>query len=467
MFDADQHTIVALATPPGESGIAVIRMSGPRARFILSSIFASNPTTTRPVEPDAWEHRRIYHGMVLDGLREVVDDVVCAIMRSPESYTGEDSVEISCHGSALVIDRILRLAIEQGARAAAPGEFTKRAFLNGKMDLIQAEAVADLIHARSELQRRVAQAQLAGDLSMRINGVADELLGLLGIVEANIDFIEEGIDTLDIDTALETIAREKQRLDELLASSSLARPFREGYNVAIAGPVNAGKSSLFNRFVGESRAIVTEIPGTTRDVLREPVVIEGLLFVMHDTAGLRGTQDRIERIGVGLAESAVSTADIVLFVLDASAALTPDAERRLATLDPAHAVVLLNKSDLGPEVGPEHVACVAAGLRTLRVSARTGDGLDLVRKTLVECVGVDRISWIARERVVLNSRLTVLLEDARRQLDVVDAKLRERAPLEILALDVREALRHLEKATGKRYTENLLDTIFSRFCIGK
>jgi tRNA modification GTPase len=455
MTSSLDDTIAALSTPTGESALAVVRLSGPSALAILTRIFRRGA----PIGPGDWEHRRTYHGYIMDG-DDVVDEVVCAISREPESYTGEDTVEMTCHGNTLIVRRLLEVMYTAGARPAEAGEFTKRAFLNGKMDLIQAEAVADLIHARSQLQRQVAQQQLAGRLSTRIHELADELLALLGLIEANIDFIEEDIDTLDVGAALDTLERHGTILDELLEYSDLARPFHEGYRVAITGPVNAGKSSLFNRLVGDNRAIVTEIPGTTRDVLREPMVLEGLLFMLHDTAGLRDTEDHIESIGVDRAMSAIGTADVVVHVLDASVEEHPV----LPALPHGRAVVALNKADLPARVRPDDLP---DGTAVIRTSARTGEGVDDLRKSLVECVGRDRLDWIARERVVLNARLTSILREARTKLARLSASFRDKAPLEILALDARETLQLYETATGKRYSDDLLDTIFARFCIGK
>jgi tRNA modification GTPase len=398
---------------------------------------------------------------------EPIDEAVCAVMRGPESYTGEDTAEISCHGSTLLVSRILAAVFEQGARAAHPGEFTERAFLNGKLDLIQAEAVADLIHARSELQQKVAREQLAGTLSGRINQLAGEILDLLGIVEANIDFIEEGIETIDYEAALTLVRSHRERLGELLSSAALARPFREGYRVVIAGPVNSGKSSLFNRIIGESRAIVTEVPGTTRDVLREPIVLEGLLFILQDTAGLRGTTDRVERIGVSLAESTVGEADVVLFVVDGSEPLSGDVRARLEGLDVKKTIIVLNKTDLPVRVTPDGLGAVCPGVRVIPASAKTGDGTREIERAFVAGVGRENLDWIARERIVLNARLVSLLGEAAERLGVLESGLENRAPLEILAVDTREVLVCYETATGKRYSDDLLDTIFSRFCIGK
>jgi tRNA modification GTPase len=285
------------------------------------------------------------------------------------------------------------------------------------------------------------------------------------MVEANIDFIEEGIDALDVPEALALIARQLSALDALLASASLARPLRDGYRVVIAGPVNAGKSSLFNRLVGESRAIVTEIPGTTRDVLRETLVIDGVAFVLHDTAGLRaGAVDRVEAIGMDRAVDATQAADAVLFVVDAGAdGLDLDSRKSLHDLDAARSLVVVNKTDLGESDPP----AVPAGMQVVRVSAATGHGMDDLRRAMVRLTGAEALSRLGRDRTVLNSRLTALLEEARPQLVELAGMLRDREPLELLAVRARSVLGCYEEAIGRRYYDGLLDAIFTRFCIGK
>ncbi len=458
-------TIAALSTPPGEAGIAVLRVSGPRALEVLDLVLRT-PTGQRF---DAeWEHRRLYHGAFVDAHGERVDDVMAAVMRAPESYTGDNVVEISCHGGSAVVARVLETLFARGARPAAPGEFTQRAFLNGKMDLIQAEAVADLIHARTELQRVVAERQLRGTLSRRIDALADAMMTLLALVEANIDFIEEGIDAFDIPAALTTITRQRAELDDLLATAPLSRPLREGYRVVIAGPVNAGKSSLFNRLIGEAHAIVTEIPGTTRDVLRETVVMEGIPFVLHDTAGLRDqTTDRVEAIGVDRAVDAAQNADVVLFVVDGSIGdplAGSDARVAFARLDASRALVVLNKVDRVPGVKP---TLPRPDLDLVHASALTGDGVDEIRRSLLQLVGSEALAQSARDRTILNARLVALLADARGRLDMLGQSVEAREPLEILAVQARDVLGLYEEATGRRYHDGLLDAIFSRFCIGK
>lgn len=458
-------TIAALSTAPGEAGIAVVRVSGPEALAVLSLVLR---TVAGARFEEKWEHRRLYHGAFVGSQGERIDDVMAAVMRGPESYTGEDVVEISCHGGSAVVARVLETLFANGARPAAPGEFTQRAFLNGKMDLIQAEAVADLIHARTELQRVVAERQLRGTLSRRIDALADELVTFLAVVEANIDFIEEGIDALDVPGALATIAHQRAELDDLLSTAALSRPLREGYRVVIAGPVNAGKSSLFNRLIGESHAIVTEIPGTTRDVLRETVVIEGVPFVLHDTAGLRdGTPDRVEAIGIERAVDAAQNADVVVFVLDGSIdepLSAGDLGETLDRLDASRALVVWNKLDRN---GDRPARTTARELTHIQASALTGEGIDEIRRALLRLAGSEELAHAARDRAILNARLVALLSDARRRIDPLGQSVEAREALEILAVHARDVLSLYEEATGRRYHDGLLDAIFSRFCIGK
>jgi len=457
MYNATD-TIAALATPAGESGIAVIRMSGAQTLEVASAVLRQPSGRGFSGE---WEHRRIHHAHLVDASGERVDEVMAAIMRAPESYTGDDVVEISCHGGPAVVARVLSVLFEHGVRPAEAGEFTRRAFLNGKIDLIQAEAVADLIHARTEIQRVAAERQLAGELSNRIDTLADDMLVLLGDLEARIDFIEEGIDALDIPDTLARIGRQRTELEDLLASAPVSRLLRDGIRVVIAGPVNAGKSSLFNRLLGESRAIVTEIPGTTRDVLREAIVIDGVPFVVHDTAGLRdGTTDRVEQMGIGRASDALRHADLVLLVVDGSDAQAEAAVRAGAVgLDAGRTIVVINKTDLP--------AAVPDSLGGIRVSALTGSGVDSLRSVMMEKTGSANLARLARERAVLNARLASLLAEARTELEVLAGMISKAEPLELVAHRARQVLALYEEATGRRYHDGLLDAIFSRFCIGK
>jgi tRNA modification GTPase len=463
-MNTSTDTIAALATPHGEGGLAVVRLSGEDAISILTSFYR---TTTGDSRSD-WEHRRLYHGTLVDKSGEPVDDAMFAVMKAPESYTGEHTVEISCHGGPVVVARVLRTMFAAGARPAEAGEFTKRAFLNGKMDLIQAEAVADLIHARSELQQVAAHRQLSGGLSSQIGALADEVLELLGIIEANIDFIEDDIDTFDVGEAIALIDRQRATLADMLASTTFTRPFRDGYDVVLAGPVNAGKSSLFNRLAGEQRAIVTAIAGTTRDVIRETMTISGALFTLNDTAGLRDDAgDEVEAIGMGLTNAAIENADVVVCVLDGRAPLPDGGDRWLQTLNPEKTIVALNKTDLPDSSDAFNIVGLPAGLRNIGVSAKTGDGIDHLRAAIFELAGGENVVRLAKERAVLNARVEELLADAAAKLGGLRETLAESKELEVLAVDVRGILGCYESATGRRFEEGLLDVIFSRFCIGK
>ncbi len=458
-------TIAAQSTPPGEAGIAVIRLSGAGAVALLLEVFRGDRSELSTKAPP-FVHRMMRHGALIDPVSmEIVDEVMAVVMFAPESYTGEDVVEVSCHGSQTIVNRILSILFSLGARAAEPGEFTKRAFLNGKMDLIQAEAVADLIHSRSELQRQAAQRCLAGGLSEEIEGVARDVIELLGVVEANIDFITEDIDAVDWSGSIARMRLHRETLGGLLSTGVLAKPFREGFQVVLAGPTNAGKSTLFNRLVGESRAIVTDIPGTTRDVLREHVIKNGLVFVVHDTAGIRGgVTDQVESLGIGLANDAIAHADVVLVVEDGV-----DVNGRnkidpiLSSLDLSRTIRVKNKADLLHKHGAVDNDTPGVAL----VSAKTGAGLQELWNLIVDRVGGVDIASAARERYVLNTRLTALLARADALLAELIPALESRESLEMLAARTRELLSVFEQATGRRYENDYLDVIFSRFCIGK
>ncbi len=460
------YTIAALSTPPGESGIAVIRLSGHEAFPILLKTFV--PAAGRKLEPRSIEHRRVYVGDITAPNGEVLDRVVVSTMRGPDSYTGEDVVEISSHGSMPVAGAILDLLYTSGAAEAEAGEFTKRAFLNGKMDLIQAEAVCDLIHARSELQRKVAAEQMSGTLSLQINSLAGEMLDLLGNIEAGIDFIEEDIEHLDKSKGAELLKEHISRLEGLMEGSEFSRPFRDGCRLALTGPANSGKSSIFNKLLGENRAIVTEIPGTTRDVLREYLVIDGLVFICHDTAGHRdGSKDKIESIGADKAASAAGSADIIMYVHDSSLPISKDEGAVIESLDSKRTLLVLNKIDLRPSVDGGYLSERLSAYKCMQMSALTGEGLDRLKSCLLDIAGRDYINRISKERIVLNSRLISLLRRAQRSCSSAKELMESGESLEILAVEVGDALACYEEATGRKYTESLLDNIFSRFCIGK
>ena len=466
-------TIVALATPPGRGGLAVVRLSGPDAFPIATSLLA-NP---QPLEP----RRAIVAGISAGGAPQdgggpgaggavVIDQAVVLPFAAPASYTGEDVVEFSLHGSMTVASEVIAAAVRAGAVLAGPGEFTLRAFLNGRLDLAQAEAVRDLVDAATPLQARVAFDQLTGTLSGRIAAIEGELFSLSARLEASIDFPDEGYRFVAGDEARAALGRAHALVVELLATAGRGRVIREGATVAIAGRPNVGKSSLFNRLVGADRAIVHEVPGTTRDMLTEEVTLGGLRLTLADTAGVRASEDLVEREGVARATRAHAAADLVLLVLDGSEPLSEE-DRRLLNGSGGPGgpprVVVVNKADL-------EQAWDADSLReALKISCRDGCGVnDLIRsitKTLVADPDGGPAPGPREAAIVTNARHVALLQETRSALEDALALFREdgNAPEDVVLSDVQRARDALEEVTGKRTTDDLLHEIFSSFCIGK
>ncbi len=451
-------TIVALSTPPGSSGIAVIRISGPDASGILESM---TPGAM------AWKQRTLYNRVLRDGDGEMLDDVVAAVFHGPNSYTGEDAVEISCHGSMQVVSAIIEESIRAGARLAEPGEFTRRAYLSGKMDLAQAEAVADLIASETRLQTRVALEHLEGGLSKKVNAIEERLRSKLALVEASIDFPEEDIETYTVADLAAVSDETRREISELLESEVAGGKLRRGIRITITGPRNAGKSSLYNALLGEERAIVSPIPGTTRDVLRERIHIGGFTYHLEDTAGLAETVCEIESEGMRKGREAACAADLVLFVVDAGEGWTGGALEELEAHAGRNRIVVVNKTDLVPG-GGETADCSPAGeVRTVDVSAVTGEGLGRLREKIFEFTANGEVSSVSRERIALNIRQGMALRRAEEALERLGRELGMNSPAEILSLEIREALDACGEVTGRSAAEDILGEIFSNFCIGK
>jgi tRNA modification GTPase len=455
MFSTED-SIVAIATPPGRGGIGIVRISGPSAQAIAGALLhRSAPLRAR----HATSTRVVGRGPHADA---AYDEVVATYFPSPHSYTGEDVIEISAHGSPVVLNAIVEGAIAAGARLAAPGEFTLRAFLNGKRDLIQAEAVADLIEAATPLQVRVAFDQLQGTLTRRIGEVDGRLFDLLARLEASLDFPDEGYHFVEPGAAAKEIEAVVAELDDLLASARRGRLIREGATVVIVGRPNVGKSSIFNRLVGAERAIVTEVPGTTRDLVTECIDLEGLAMTLVDTAGSRETRDRVEHEGVRRAAQARDVADLLLVVLDSSEPLTPDDERLLQETAGRRRLVVASKIDCWPgEPDPSTSSGSHVG-----VSAKTGDGFDRLRCAIQRALlGRDSLRDTA---AMTNIRHIALLEDARASLqDARRAAGDAQAPEEFVLADLQAARARLDEIVGTRTHEDVLQHIFERFCIGK
>ncbi len=448
-------TIVAIATPPGRGGLGVVRLSGADA-FRIAQNLVGRPS---PFQPRQATFCRVTAS--LDS--EVRDEVVVTTFPAPRSYTGEDIAEISAHGSPVVLAGILKGAIAAGARLAEPGEFTLRGFLHGKRDLIQAEAVADLIDAVTPLQARAAFDQLEGTLTTAIAAIETELFDLVARLEASLDFPDEGYHFIDPRELIDALDAVVQRLDALLAGAARGRILREGAVVALVGAPNAGKSSLFNLLLNSNRAIVNAAPGTTRDLLTERVDIAGLCIELVDTAGLRDSEDEVEREGVLRTEGSLRVADLAVVVIDRSRPLSADDRRALSSTSTQPRLVVANKIDL-PAAWPDD----EAGVEVVPISVHRGDGIAALIARLAESL---THAPVTRDLpLVTNLRHVRLLEQARASLFRGRLAVAESAgalPEEFLLADVQEGLERLQEVTGRRTSDDLLRHIFERFCIGK
>ena len=442
-------TICAPATGTG-GAISIIRVSGPDALKLADSIIRFRTGAALSSE-----------GYTLKfGSIPEVDDVLVSIFRAPHSYTGEDAVEISCHASRIIVEKILQMLVAAGGRMAEPGEFTRRAFVNGKMDLSQAEAVADLIAAGSELSHKVALSQLKGAYSSELKGLREELVQLATLLELELDFSEEELEFADRAHLQALLDKATAHVEKLVESFRTGNAVRNGVPVAIVGPVNAGKSTLLNALVGEDRAIVSDVPGTTRDTVEETLTLGGILFRFIDTAGLRESNDRIEKIGIERSYGSIAKAQTVVAVLDGCAPL-PEVQKSFAAIAERAAgknlIVLRNKVDICGGSAPE-------GLNALDVSARTGEGLDALRNKLVEVSGLEDWNGSA---LVTNVRHYEALERALDSLRQVSLGLHRKSPTELLAQDLRDAISELGSIFGEVSTDEILGSVFSKFCIGK
>jgi tRNA modification GTPase len=458
-------TIAAIATPPGEGGIGIVRVSGPAAFAIADRLFA-----TRAGAPSSLPSHTLHYGLIRDPeTGEHIDEALLLPFRKPRSYTGEDVVEFSCHGGPVTLGRVLTLVLRAGARMAEPGEFTQRAFLNGRMDLAQAEAVCDQIRAKTEAAQRLAVRQREGALSREVACLREELLGALAAVEVTIDFSEE-VGDLDYVAMARRLAGIRQGVERLIAMADRGRIYREGVRLCIVGRPNVGKSSLLNALLRENRAIVTPIAGTTRDVIEETANVRGIPLVAVDTAGLRETEDPVERIGVERARAAIETASLLLFVLDAGAGWTDEDATIAAQIAGRRAVWALNKVDLiSPAEVPKIEACTAPYRSTsplVPVSAVEGSGLEKLEERIADIL-LGGEGGGAEEVLVSNVRHLHALEEARNSLIEAEHTTAKGLPPDFISIDLRAALDALGRITGETATEEIIHRIFRDFCIGK
>lgn len=452
----DGSTIVAISTAPGAGGLAVVRVSGPQALEFSSTIFskAFNPTCDR----------KVIFGRILSDTepREIVDEGLALVLCGPRSYTGEDTVEFNIHGSTFIQSEVVRLLVIAGCRLAGPGEFTQRAFLNGRLDLSQAEAVADLIASEHQGAHRLAMSQLRGGFSREIGALRESLIGFAGLLELELDFSEEDVEFADRDRFNELLTDLIDRVSSLATSFRAGNAMKSGIPIAILGAPNAGKSTLLNALVGDDKAIVSDTPGTTRDIIEDTCVIEGTLFRFIDTAGLRATEDSIETEGIRRAKEKASSAHTVLYLIDSSNETASSASNAIEKLNLPKEVNLIavwNKCDLG---GNHESIDIAS--ETIEISASKGEGLSKLKNLLNSSHGLEATTSAL---VVTNERHYEALILAEKSLLTVKSGLNGDIPSDLVAIDVRESLQHLGSITGAVNADDILGHIFSHFCIGK
>lgn len=459
---AAADTIAALSTPPGQAGIGIIRISGPSALDVARRVF-------RARRPDReWRSHRLHLGTVVDPATGAdVDEVLLSVMKAPLSYTREDVVEINSHSGYALLERILNVVLDAGARQAQPGEFTLRAFLNGRIDLTQAEAVMDLIRARSERGIELASRQLQGGLKARIEAVREALVGLLAQIEVAIDYPDEGYGPASGETAAARVHGELLApLEELRAAHARGRVWVDGARVAIVGRVNVGKSSVLNRLVGTDRAIVTAEPGTTRDVIEQAVQIDGLPVRLLDTAGYRKARGAVEEIGIRLAEQCIENADLALWVVDRSRELDADDRRILERCGETPTLAVANKIDLPRRLEEAAIRDLCGETPIIPVSALSGEGVEELARAIRKAVLAGERNEVS-SALAPNARQKRILDQACRHALRAAENLRHESPLEIVALDLQDALSALDEITGTHAPGEVLDRIFSEFCLGK
>ncbi len=457
-------TIAAISTPFGTGGIGIVRVSGPAALEIAARIFRSKRQFC-----EIGSHT-VTHGKIVDPADgRILDDVLVIKMKAPNTFTAEDTVEISCHGGIVVLKSVLSLVLRQGARAAGPGEFTRRAFINGKMDLAQAEAVIDLINSKTDEGSRAAADQLEGRLSARISSARKKLIALIAHIEAVLEYPEYDIEELTAEKIQEEVKTVKKELAGIAAGYDRGRLIREGLTAAIVGKPNAGKSSLMNALSGGERAIVTDVPGTTRDVIEEYINVNGIPVRLLDTAGIRTTSDPVESIGVERAKNAASSADLVIVVLDAQTGILPEDKEIIRSVGMKKRIIIINKTDISEDrsiVEMKRQLATLGEIPVIIASMLDGTGLDELFEGISGLFLEGAIEQ-NNEVLVTNARHKQLLDTAIKSLDAAENAHTGGLPLDFVTIDIKECADALGQITGESVSEDVLQEIFSRFCIGK
>lgn len=454
-------TIAAIATALSPSGIGIVRISGPESREIAGKVYRSKGGKKKL--QDVPSHS-IHYGFICDG-DEVIDEVLVMVMDGPRSYTGEDTVEIDCHGGVLAMRKILDTVVKNGARPADPGEFTKRAFLNGRIDLSQAEAVIDVINAKNEYALKSSVSQLRGNIQKAIKEIRGDLIYQIAYIESALDDPEHiSIDGYG-ENLYKEVKKQEERIDRLLLSVKDGKLVKEGIKTVIVGKPNAGKSSLLNTLLGEERAIVTDIAGTTRDILEETILLHGISLRIIDTAGIRETQDVVEKIGVEKAIDSAKGADLVLFVVDSSVPLDENDREIMELLKDKKTIVLLNKADLEQAVDEDDLKNTA-GHPVISVSAKEEQGIDLLEDKIKELFFQGGLEF-NDEIYITNARHKAALEEARKSLEMVENSIEMQMPEDFFSIDLMNAYEALGRIIGESAGEDLVNEIFSKFCTGK
>lgn len=456
-------TIVAISTPLASAGIGIIRISGDEALDIIKKIFVPK----HKMDVDSVKSHTLHYGHIIDPeYNRTLDEVLVSFMLAPNTYTREHVVEINAHGGLVVLQSILSLVLRSGARIAEPGEFTKRAFLNGRIDLSQAEAVMDIIHSKTELALNASVNQLSGNIKVEIEGLKSELLSILALIEASIDYPEYDIEELSFDQVKDKLSVVSQRVQKLISSYDNGRIIREGIKTVIVGRPNVGKSSLLNALLKEQRAIVTDIPGTTRDSLEEYMNVHGIPLKLIDTAGIRLTEDVVEKLGVDRSKLLISEADLVLFVVDSSEKLTKEDDDIMDLIGNQKVIILMNKSDLQIQVKKEHLKEHLQEMTIIETSATKYEGLDDLEDEIKSQFMQGNVQ-LDNETVIHNIRHKQSLEKAMESANLVVESIDMGMPEDCWAIDLHSTYEHLSEITGDKVTDDVIREIFSQFCLGK
>lgn len=454
-------TIAAISTPPGEGAISIVRMSGEEAVSIAQKVFSGKDLT------QAKSHTINYGHIVDPKTHEEIDEVMVSLMLAPKTFTREDVVEINCHGGIVATNRILQLLLINGARLAEPGEFTKRAFLHGRIDLTQAESVMDLIRAKTDRSMKIALNQLDGNLSYLIDSLRKDILDVLAQVEVNIDYPEyDDVEEMTTKLLKEKAIEIKQRIEQLLKTASQGKIMREGLATALVGRPNVGKSSLLNHLLHEDKAIVTDVAGTTRDVIEEYVNVSGVPLKLIDTAGIRETDDKVEKIGVERSKKAIEQSDLVLLVLNAAESLTKEDLELIRLTNDKKRIIILNKTDLEEKFDRKELAKISGNAPVYATSILKNEGVEALEEAISKLFfnGIENSQSTV---MVTNARHIALLKKAQNSLDSVLEGISSGMPVDLVQIDMTEAWNLLGEITGESYEDELLDQLFSQFCLGK